>query len=394
MSTDWPPQFLYTVCQCGVEQALKQEIAVGPVDARPAYSRPGFVTFKLGKPCDSPEQFQLPSTFARTYGFCLGKVVGDHLGELARQVWQWPAVEQMMAVQPISDLHVWQRDRKPPGFRGFEPGPTILAGEVEAGLRECSQIDGLKKLSGDPRLPSRRNRWVLDIVLVEPGEWWIGCHYSSRRLDCWPGGVIPFELPEHAASRAYLKMTEAIAWSALPAQRDDLCIELGCAPGGAAQALLEHGLRVIGVDPAEIDPEVLAHPNFQHLRRRSMEVPQKALRGVRWLAIDMNAAPAYTLDAAEAVVTSKTARIRGMILTLKLADWKLAAELPNFIKRVASWGYRDVRVRQLATSRQEVCLVALRSRGQRRVQRGSRQRRRTDAAHASGSNGPHLSVDM
>ncbi|NOY29856.1 MAG: hypothetical protein GXP28_06660 [Planctomycetes bacterium] len=393
MPNDWPPQFIFAVCQCGAEQVLKHEIAAGPVDARPAYSRPGFVTFKLGKPCENPEQFQLPSTFARTYGFCLGKVLGDRTGELARQVWQSPAVEQMRASHPIGDLHVWQRDPKPPGIQGFKPGPTLLATEVEGALRKHSPIEELKKMPDDPRQPSRRNRWVLDIVMVEPGEWWIGCHRSTRRLDCWPGGVIPLELPAHAASRAYLKMTEAIAWSALPAQRDDLCLELGCAPGGAAQALLEHGLRVIGVDPAEIDPEVLAHPNFQHLRRRSMEVPQKALRGVRWLAIDMNAAPTYTLDAAEAVVTSKSASIRGMILTLKLTDWKLASELPNHIERVASWGYRDVRVRQLASNRQEVCLVALRSRGQRRVQRGSRTRTRADAAHASGPKGPHLSVD-
>ena len=394
MSTDWPPQFLFAVCQCGAEQVLKQEIAAGPVDARPAYSRPGFVTFKLDKPCETLEQFQLPSTFARTYGFCLGKVVGDRTSELARQVWQSPAVERMMASHPICDLHVWQRDRKPLGIQGFEPGPTILSGEVEAALRKYSPIEELQKLPDEPRPPSRRNRWVLDVIMVEPNEWWIGCHRTTRRLDCWPGGVIPLELPEHAASRAYLKMTEAIAWSALPAQRGDLCLELGCAPGGAAQAMLEHGLRVIGVDPAEIDPDVLAHPNFQHLRRRSMEVPQKALRGVRWLAIDMNAAPAYTLDAAEAVVTSTAASVRGMILTLKLSDWKLASELPNYIKRVSSWGYRDVRVRQLASNRQEVCLVALRSRGQRRVQRGSRQQQRTDSAHASGPNGPHLSVDM
>ena len=164
MPADWPPQFLFAVCQCGAEQVLKQEIAAGPVDARPAYSRPGFVTFKLGKPCENPEQFQLPSTFARTYGFCLGKVVGDRMGELARQVWQSPAVEQILASHPISDLHVWQRDRKPPGMQGFEPGPTILAGEIEAALRECSHIAEIKKMPDDPRPPSRRNRWVFDIV--------------------------------------------------------------------------------------------------------------------------------------------------------------------------------------------------------------------------------------
>lgn len=394
MPLNWPPQFLFTVCQCGAEQVLKQEIAVGPVDARPAYSRPGFVTFKLEEPCQNPEQFHFPSTFARTHGFCLGKVIGENTSTLAKEVWALPAVEQMLANQTICDLHVWQRDARPPSVKGFEPGPTLLAGEVEAVIRQHSPIEELRSMPDDPRPPSRRNRWVLDVVMVEPNEWWIGCHCATRRVDCWPGGVIPLVLPDHAVSRAYLKMTEAIAWSALPALPDDLCLELGCAPGGASQALLEHGLRVIGVDPAEVDSVVAEHPNFQYLRRRSAEVPQKALQGARWLAVDINAAPAYTLDAAEEIVTSKAASIRGMILTIKLSDWKLAGEMANYVKRVASWGYGDIRTRQLASNHQEFCLVALRSRGQRRVQRHSRRHSRADAAHPGKPQGPHLSKNM
>ena len=394
MPADWPPQFLFTVCQCGAELALKQEIAKGPIDARPAYMRPGFVTFKLGRPCDHPDQFQLPSTFARTFGFCLGKVTGELSGELARQVWQLPAVEQFMGVHLPGDIHVWQRDTKPAGSSGFQPGPTLLAREIETVLRQASPVEVLRSLPAEPRPPSRRSRWVLDVVLVEPNEWWVGCHRTVRRIQCWPGGVMPLELPEHAASRAYLKITEAIAWSALPAVPGDLCLELGCAPGGASQALLDHGLKVIGIDPAEIDDELASHPGFTHLRCRSLEVPHKALRGVRWLVADMNTAPTYTLDAAEAIVGSKTANIRGMILTLKLADWKLAEQLPEFVRRVMGWGYRDVRTRQLASNRQEVCLVALRSRGQRRVQRRSRPRSRTDEPHASGMQGPHLPTNM
>lgn len=394
MSIEWPPQFLYTVCQCGAELALKQEIAAGPAKARPAYSRPGFVTFKLDEPCQNPDQFIFPSTFARAHGFCLGKAIGQSTNELAQQVWDLPAVTQMLASQPICDLHVWQRDARPPGVKGFEPGPTLLAKEVEAVIRQHSPIEELQSMPDEPRPPSRRNRWVLDVVMVEPNEWWVGCHRATRRLDCYPGGVMPLTLPDHAVSRAYLKMTEAIAWSALPALPDDLCLELGCAPGGASQALLEHGLRVIGVDPAEVDSDVADHPNFQHLRRRSAEIPQKALRGVRWLAADINAAPAYTLDAAEEIVTSKAASIRGMILTIKLTDWKLAEGMADYVKRVASWGFGDIRTRQMASNRKEFCLVALRSRGQRRVQRHSRRHTRTDAAHASKPQGPHVSKNM
>ncbi len=393
MLDTWPPQFLFVICQCGSELTLKSEIAAGPIDARPAFSRPGFVTFKLDATCADPEQFQLPATFARTFGFSLGKICGELTSDLVEQTWNLPAVQSLLASKEIADLHVWQRDSAKPGVRGFEPGPTELARVVEEALRKQSPVKPLRAMPDVPRPPSRRNRWVLDVVLVEPGEWWLGCHRTTRRMDCWPGGVLPIRLPEHAVSRAYLKMQESLNWSALPTARGDLCVELGCAPGGASQALLEYGLTVLGVDPAEVDAEVLAHPHFTHVRRRSHDVPHKQLRGVKWLAADINATPTYTLDAVEQVVTNDQTKIRGMILTLKLTDFKLAEELPQFIERVRNWGFRDIRTRQLAFNRQEICLVALRSRGQRRVQRGSRRRLRPDTAHDNISRGPHLPVD-
>ncbi len=390
MSNDWPPQFIFTVCQRGAEQVLKQEIAARLADARLAFSRPGFVTFKLGEPCQQPEQFQLPSTFARAYGFSLGKLVGSKTGELAAQVWETPAIKQLVASEGFADIHTWQRDAKLSGTRGFEPGQTLLAQEVERVIRERSPIESLHPMPAVPRPPSRRNGWVLDVVLVEPNEWWIGCHRTTRRFDCWPGGVPPLDLPEHAVSRAYLKMAESLEWSALPILKGDLCLELGCAPGGAAQALLDRGARVLGVDPAEVELEVNEHPNFQHLRRRSAEVSRRQLHGVRWLAADMNVTPTYTLDAVEDIVSNKATAVRGLLLTLKFTDWKLAAQLPGYIERVRSWGYRDVRTRQLASNGREICLVALRSRSQRRVQRPTHTRRRKDAAHASMPKPPHL----
>jgi len=394
MADDWPPQFLFTTCQCGVESALKQEIATRFAAARPSFSRPGFVTFKLESPCENPEQFQLPTTFARTCSFSLGKVAGTSTSELAKQVWEIPAVREFVETEKIGDIHAWQRDTALPGAQGFEPGQTLLAQEIERGIREQSPVESLKNVPASPRPPSRRNCWVLDVVLVEPNQWWIGCHRTTRRFDCWPGGVPPLKLPEHAVNRTYLKMAEALEWAAMPISRGDLCIELGCAPGGATQALLDRGAQVLGVDPAEVDPEVSRHPQFQHLRRRSTEVSRRQLQGVRWLAADMNVTPTYTLDAVEDIVVNKSTAIRGLVLTLKLTNWKLAEELPTYIERVRSWGYRDIRVRQLAFNRREICLIALRSRSQRRVQRQSNTRRRKDAAHASTPKPPHLPANM
>ena len=153
---------------------------------------------------------------------------------------------------------------------------------------------------------------VLDCVMVEPAEWWIGCHRAQAVCSCWPGGLFDAVLPADAVSRAYLKMAEALAWSGLPIKRGDHVVEVGCSPGGASQALLERGLVVTGIDPAAVDPVVLAHPRFTHIQKRGADLRRREFRGVRWLAADMNVAPAYTLTTVEQIVTHPAVEVAGL----------------------------------------------------------------------------------
>jgi 23S rRNA (cytidine2498-2'-O)-methyltransferase len=170
--------------------------------------------------------------------------------------------------------------------------------------------------------------------------------------------VPDIEAPDNMISRAYLKMVESLQWSELPVQPGDRFVEIGSSPGGSCQALLDRGCLVTGIDPAEMDPILLTNPNFTHLRSRSKQVDRELFQNFRWLAADANVAPNYTLDTVEAIVTQPGVHIEGLLLTLKLTDLALAADLPLFHKRIRSWGYRSVRARQLAFNRQEVCVVA------------------------------------
>ena len=137
---------------------------------------------------------------------------------------------------------------------------------------------------------------VLDCVLVERDEWWLGWHRADSPETRWPGGVPSIALPERLISRAYLKIVEALQWSELPVAAGDRCVEIGSSPGGSCLALLERGLLVTGIDPAEMDAAVLAHPNFTHLRARAKDVKRSVFRDCRWLVMDANVAPNYTLD--------------------------------------------------------------------------------------------------
>lgn len=169
---------------------------------------------------------------------------------------------------------------------------------------------------------------------------------------------MPIELPPHAVSRGYLKMTEALVWSGLPIKPDETCVELGSAPGGAAQALLDAGLFVLGMDPAEIHPDVLAHPRFTHLRRRSKEAPRRIFLGANWVTADINLPPNYTLDTLEAILAYPGVSLRGLLFTLKLPEWDLADDIPYFLGRVRKWGFPNVRAGQLQHNRREICVAA------------------------------------
>ena len=364
-------QFVFMTCQPGAETALKHEVARTDASWRPAFSRPGFVTFKVvdASPLDETQLAARHWVFARTHGISLGKVSGTSLQQLAADVWQLNGLAALNEESPFVDIHVWQRDAERSEDASGATAGTPLAAEIEQAIREAAPEYCTKLMTHpvDRRRVTHRNGRVLDVVVIEPDMWCVGHHCATTLPQRWPGGVIPVAMPEHAVSRAYAKMEESLAWSGLPLAEGDEWVELGCAPGGASQALLDRGMFVTGIDPAEVDPALLEHPRFRHLRKRSKEVRRSEFLGVRWLAADMNLAPNYTLDAAEAVVTHPGVAILGLVLTLKLAVWQLAEHLPEFAARVHGWGFRDVRIRQLATGGREVCLVALRRKELRRL---------------------------
>jgi 23S rRNA (cytidine2498-2'-O)-methyltransferase len=389
--------FLFITCQIGAERAVKAELAQHWGDFRFAYSRPGFLTFKLPDKHRLADDFELHSVFARAYGFSLGKVKGQDHAEMAQEAWK------LLGHRKVERIHVWARDEAEAGDHGYEPSITPQALEVHARLLEHwpgrklpyngadkgdspifaypltpgpspktgegrntwlpAKIGAIPKLlapkAADMLRSARRGEYILDCVLVEPNEWWIGFHRADQMATRWPGGMLALELPASAVSRAWLKMEEALRWSQLPIPSGAHIAEIGSAPGGASQALLARGMIVTGIDPAEMHADVLKDPHFTHLRRRSTQVRRREFRKIRWLTVDMNVAPSYTLDAVEAIVLHPQVSIRGMILTLKLPEWSLAASVPEYIDRVKSWGYNIVRARQLQNNRREICLAAM-----------------------------------
>ena len=354
-----PARFIFVTSQVGAEKAVKGEVAQRWPDFRFAFSRPGFLTFKLPEQQFLTPDFSLSSVFARTYGFSLGRIgpqpvsVESEPSSAARQAWD------LLGERPVRWVHVWERDRAEPGDHGFEPSITPAAFAAFEALRTACPRPQRLAPGNHLQQQAAPGDWVADCVLVEPDQWWVGFHRARSLPSRWPGGILNLELPADAASRAWLKMEEALRWSQLPAAAGARFAEIGSSPGGASQALLGRGFEVIGIDPAEMAPQVLQSPKFRHIRRRAVAVPRRAFRKVRWLTADMNVAPNYTLDAVESIVTHAEVNIRGMLLTLKLPQWQLAAEVPDYLARIRSWGFNLVRARQLSHNRREICVAAL-----------------------------------
>jgi len=330
--------FLLATCQGGAEAALvaRQQLVL-PAISRAAWRR-GVVTFRLGD-VDPSDDFWPDLVFARAVIRSVGQVTGATDADRAR------AAGELVAHRAWDAIHVWHRDPK-------------LATESDPAAMRSALLEafGLRK---DLPTVARPGDLVLDCLVDSETRAWIGWHRARLPASLHAGGFHPQSLPPDKVSRAWLKLDEALASFGLVLAPGERACELGCAPGGACQRLLEAGLHVVGIDPAAVDPRVAAQPRFAQWRMRARDVKLRGFRGFDWIVADMNIDPRSTLAAIERVVTADGVRPRGIIATLKLPDWSRAAELPGWLERFRGWGFRTA-ARQLSTGGREVCVVALR----------------------------------
>jgi hypothetical protein len=190
-------------------------------------------------------------------------------------------------------------------------------------------------------------------------------HKASEKRTGYPNNLLPcIVLPAEAPSRAYMKIEEAIATLGIPMLAGETAVEIGSAPGGAAFALLERGLKVCGVDPCfpadrSHAPIVLKSKNFTEVRFYELIVfvivvllvcltttvasqvkaklqqlkASQTPTDVHWLLCDAN------IGAYEAVpplkelcrAYSSSGSFKGLVYTLKIGDevFNLAAKSPQ-----------------------------------------------------------------
>ena len=349
--------FIFLTCQVGAESVFKREIVRIFPEMRGAFARPGFVSFKTET--SLPEDIIKRSIFARTAAVALGKVETDQHDQLPANVWQLAAEHHLF----VNRVHVFQRDPLPVGEHDFEPHIPPEFFEIHQRIIEQSPKTKFLGTGADDIFhPAQSGETVLDVVRIEPNLFFIGTHTVTETSPIhtrYSGGILPITLPTDMVSRAYIKFNEGFLWSGIVLNSGDKCLDIGASPGGCSQFLLQQRVRVLGVDPGAIHRDVLAHPHFTHIRSRIKDTKRSSFCDVRWITADMNVAPNYTLDVLEDAVEKTETSVQGLLFTLKLTRWELADKLPMLLDRVRTWGFSDVRMKQLVFNRQEVMVSAL-----------------------------------
>ncbi len=332
-----PATFLFTTCRPGSEPALKREMAVRhPGLLTPAFMRPQLITWKVQG--EIPPDFRMGGLFAHVSGRSLG---------MAQTVADVPEAVASSGIVP-QVLHVFPREVPEDGVTD---ATWARVDEVEQALRKL--LPGIK--ATEPR-PSDH---VLDVIVgAEDEPLLVGLHRHQPGDFKEPGGLSRLRLPEAAPSRAWMKMEQSLAWMGIQdGLKGRVVLELGSAPGGVSWSLLSRGATVYGVDTGAMDPRVLAHPEFHHLRLSAGDLQPKMLPDqVDLIVSDINLEPRIICQYVEKFCSRLPPL--GLILTLKINTPKVEAELPALVQKIRHWAPGTVHARQLPANRREVTLVS------------------------------------
>lgn len=284
-------QFIYTFCNNGLESYLKEEVSIFFPKLSFAYSQKGLVTFKSQGP------FMGHLVFARHWGYFLHK--GSY--EDCFKIYQ--------ANMPAHSYPLFV----------FSMGPNgDIARREDDGIFNDNKVEK-----------------GFDLFEISPGVWYLGYFYFQPHRAYFSGGDPKIALSPTAPSRAYLKILEAISILKIPLLPGETALEIGASPGGATYALLNQGLKVIGLDPGEMHPLCLEHPQFKNVKCSIQDVTREELRGmgpIDWLLVDMNLAPEAVLRELEKVIEVIGPNLKGGFLTLKMTKVQNIARMPFYQK--------------------------------------------------------------
>ncbi|MCI3922518.1 methyltransferase domain-containing protein [Paenibacillus sp. TRM 82003] len=117
----------------------------------------------------------------------------------------------------------------------------------------------------------RDMEWIISVYLARDTAY-IGWSTPDENLSSWSGGAVHFRKEDGDISRAKFKLMEAEEAFGLDFADFHGALDIGAAPGGWSSFLLEKGLRVTAVDPADMHPSLLREHGFTFVKKNAANV--------------------------------------------------------------------------------------------------------------------------
>ncbi len=200
-------------------------------------------------------------------------------------------------------------------------------------------------------------------VLCTTHKAYLGISPVEENLSSWPGGARHYAQISEQISRAEFKLLEALELFGVILPAKGHALDLGAAPGGWTRLLLEAGLHVVAVDPANLDPRLAHQPRLEHYRGYAENYLEEAIRRHRRFDLITNDMRMDAREAARLLVrAARCLRSDGFVISvLKLPHTTQEINPLATLKEALSIlgkRYGIVRARQLFHNRQEVTVIA------------------------------------
>lgn len=268
----------------------------------------------------------------------------EDISQLAESIAALPEVDDFL--QPGTTVAVQVR------FVDENPDRAYSAAALREGI--IASLTGKTKAVETVKEPE-----VVTSVVVSNGVAYAGLSFREDNLSGWAGGMRRYARLPEMISRAEFKLLEALEVFGLEMPDEGLALDLGAAPGGWSRLLLEAGLQVVAVDPAELDQRLLNKPGLSHYKGYAAEYLILAANQDRSFDIIAGDLRMDALLAADLLVrASSLLTPQGWVIsTLKLphASYKLdPVKITQQALAILRKAYKEVRAHQLFNNRQEV----------------------------------------
>jgi 23S rRNA (cytidine2498-2'-O)-methyltransferase len=240
---------------------------------------------------------------------------------------------------------------------GYTPGQQVavqcrLLGNTTEKARDIKQaLDPLFEERGF--IPSVKTPSLILSLVGTEVDLFLGISTPAENLTSWSGGAVHYRRGDDLLSRAGHKLEEAVEVLGIDLTRVSRALDLGAAPGGWTQLLLNHGIFVTAVDTAYLDPALQGH---NRLEFRQVNVSDLKLRPQSYdlITCDMSWDPMRTVRYLNE--SASALRPEGKLLVTIKFMGEEPLGLVRKCREALSREYRYIRGRHLWHNREEVTL--------------------------------------